>query len=134
MASDTLDVDYVTLQLMKARQEGGLRVERYSLIVFDHNSAQLIAANQRVMKRVKERIEPESKATILGYADRQGNPEYNLKLAERRCKEAQRALGLPDSRVTLKPIGSDKLIYDNDTPEGRSYSRTVQIEIEHQVR
>ena len=133
-ASDTLKVDYVTLQLMKSREEGGKLIERYSLIVFDYNSSRLNESNQRVMERVKSRIQPESKVTILGYADRQGNPDYNRTLAEKRCLEAQRVLGLPSSRVTIKPIGSDQLIYDNDTAEGRSYSRTVQIEIETPVR
>ena len=133
-ASDTLDVEYVTLQLMKSREEGGKRIERYSLIVFDYNSAELNPANRRVMERIKSRIEEDSKVKILGFADRSGNPEYNRNLARRRCREAQRVLGLPDSRVTIEPIGSDRLIYDNDTAEGRSYSRTVQIEVETPVR
>jgi len=133
-ASDTLDVEYVTLQLMKAREEGGKRIERYSLIVFDYNSSDLNPANRRVMERIKSRIEADSKVKILGFADRSGNPEYNRSLARRRCLEAQRVLGLPDSRVTIEPVGSDRLIYDNDTAEGRSYSRTVQIEVETPVR
>ena len=133
-ASDTLSVDYVTLQLMKSREEGGKRIERYSLIVFDYNSSELNPANRRVMERIKSRIETDSKVKILGFADRSGNPEYNRSLARRRCEEAQRVLGLPDSRVTIEPVGSDRLIYDNDTAEGRSYSRTVQIEVETPVR
>ncbi|MBC8125510.1 MAG: OmpA family protein [Candidatus Kapabacteria bacterium] len=60
-ASDTMSVDYITLQTMKARQEEGKMVERYSLIVFDFNSAQLNASNQRIMERVKQRIQPDSK-------------------------------------------------------------------------
>ena len=132
--ADTLGVDYVTAQLMKASTEGGKLIERYSLIVFDFNSAELNASNQRVMDRVRSRIQPESKVRILGFADRQGNPEYNRNLARKRCLEAQRALGLPDSRVTIEPVGSDRLLYDNDLAEGRSYSRTVQIEIETPVR
>jgi outer membrane protein OmpA-like peptidoglycan-associated protein len=133
-ATDTLAVDYVTLQLMKSSEVGGKLIERYSLIVFDFNSAQLNAENQRVMDRVKSRIQPESKVRILGFADRQGNAEYNRTLARKRCLEAQRVLGLPDSRVTIEPIGSDRLLFDNNTPEGRSNSRTVQIEIETPVR
>ncbi len=133
-ASDTVPVDYVTLQTMKARQEEGTMVERYSLIVFDFNSAKLNSSNQRIMQRVRERIQPESKVRIMGFADRQGNPEYNRELARKRCVEAQRALGLSDDRVVIEPVGSDRLIYDNDTPEGRSYSRTVQIEIVTPVR
>ncbi len=132
--SDTIDVDYVTVQLMKSREEGGKLIERYSLIVFEFNSAQLSAENQRVMDRVKSRIQPESKVRIVGYADRQGNAEYNRNLARKRCVEAQRVLGLPDGRVTIEPVGSERLLFDNDTPEGRSYSRTVQIEIETPVR
>lgn len=133
-STDTLDVNYVTAQLMKASTEGGKLIERYSLIVFDFNSAQLNAANQRVMDRVKSRIQPESKVRILGFADRQGNAEYNRTLARKRCVEAQRALGLPDSQVTIDPVGSDRLLYNNESAEGRSYSRTVQIVVETPVR
>lgn len=133
-ASDTVAVDYVTLQTMKARQEEGKMVERYSLIVFDFNSAKLNPSNQRIMQRVKDRIQSTSKVRIMGFADRQGNAEYNRELARKRCVEAQRALGLSDDRVVIEPVGSDRLLYDNDSPEGRSYSRTVQIEVVTPVR
>lgn len=132
--ADTATIDFVSMQLMKSMQEGGKRVERYSLIVFDYNSAELNPANRKVMDQVRSRIEPTSKVTILGFADRSGNPESNRNLARRRCVEAQKALGLSDDRVTIVPVGSDRLIYDNDTPIGRSYSRTVQIEVETPVR
>jgi outer membrane protein OmpA-like peptidoglycan-associated protein len=119
---------------MKARQEEGKMVERYSLIVFDFNSARLNPSNQRIMQRVKDRIQSTSKVRIMGFADRQGNAEYNRELARKRCVEAQRALGLSDDRVVIEPVGSDRLLYDNETPEGRSYSRTVQIEVVTPVR
>lgn len=133
-ASDTVAVEYVTLQTMRSRQEEGKMVERYSLIVFDFNSAQLNPANQRTMDRVKARIQPESKVRIVGYADKSGNPEYNRNLARKRCLEVQKVLGLSDDRVTLEPVGSDRLIFENETPEGRSYSRTVQIELVTPIR
>lgn len=133
-STDTLDIDYVTLQLMKSSTEGGKLTEKYSLIVFDYNSATLNASNQRLMDRIRDRIQPESKVTILGYADRQGKPEYNRELARRRCVEAQRVLGLSDAQVKIEPIGSDTLLFNNDLPEGRSYSRTVQIVIETPIR
>ncbi len=133
-ARDTLAIDYVTLQMIRSRQEEGKMIERYSLIVFDFNSAQLSPANQRTMEKVKARIQPESKVRIVGYADRTGNAEYNRTLAKRRCLEAQRVLGVSDERLSIDPIGSDALIYNNDSPEGRSYSRTVQIEIETPIK
>lgn len=133
-ASTELPVDYVSLQTIKSSSVEGKRIERYSLIVFDYNSAQLNPSNQRLMQRVKERIQPDSKVRITGFADRQGEATYNRELARRRCVEAQRVLGIPDSQVTIDPQGSDRLLYDNDRPEGRSYSRTVQIEIETPTR
>lgn len=133
-AADTVAVDYVTQQTMRARQEEGKLVERYSLIVFDFNSAQLNPANQRTMDRVKARIQPDSRVRIVGYADKTGNAEYNRNLARKRCLEVQKVLGLSDDRVTLEPVGSDRLIYENETPEGRSYSRTVQIELVTPIR
>jgi outer membrane protein OmpA-like peptidoglycan-associated protein len=120
--------------MIRSRQEEGKQIERYSLIVFDFNSAQLSPANQRTMEKVKARIQSESKVRIVGYADRTGNPEYNRNLARKRCLEAQRVLGVADDRVTIDPVGSDTLIYNNDAPEGRSYSRTVQIEIETPIK
>lgn len=129
-----IPVNLVTLQEAKATTEGGKQIERYSLIVFDYNSAKLNETNQRIMDLVKSRIKPDSKVLIRGFADRTGESEYNRDLAMRRCAEAKRVLGVPDEQVTLESIGSDRLIYDNEIAEGRSYCRTVQIEIETPVR
>jgi outer membrane protein OmpA-like peptidoglycan-associated protein len=131
---EAIPVDLITSQKAKSTQEGGKIVERYSLIVFDYNSAKLNEANQRTMAVVRARVQPESKVRIMGYADRSGDLEYNKKLALRRCEEAKRVLAVPDEQVTVEPVGSDRLIYDNETPEGRSYCRTVQIEIETPLR
>lgn len=130
----SVPVEFVTVENAKAFKEEGKLVERFSLIVFDYNSSALNPANQKIMQKVRERVTPESTVRIKGYADRTGNPEFNKELARRRCTEAKRMLGVPDSQVLLEPIGADQLIYDNDTPEGRSYSRTVTIEVETPIK
>ena len=129
-----LPVNMMTLQEARSTREGGKLVERYSLIVFDYNSAKLNAANQKIMDLVRSRVTPETKVLIRGFADRTGDPEYNRELALRRCTEAKRVLNVPEEQITLVAIGSDQLIYDNETAEGRSYCRTVQIEIETPIR
>jgi len=129
-----LPVTMMTLQEARSTREGGKLIERYSLIVFDYNSAKLNAANQKIMDLVRSRVTPETKVLIRGFADRTGDPEYNRELALRRCTEAKRVLNVPDEQITLEAIGSDQLIYDNETAEGRSYCRTVQIEIETPIR
>lgn len=132
--ADAIPVNLITVQKAKSMQEGGKQIERYSLIVFDYNSAKLNESNQRVMDIVRSRVQPDSKVRIMGYADRTGDPEYNRKLAIRRCEEAKLVLNVREDQVSIEPVGSDRLIYDNDLPEGRSYCRTVQIEVETPIR
>lgn len=132
--ANAIPVELITVQKAKSMQEGGKQIERYSLIVFDYNSAKLNESNQRVMDIVRSRVQPDSKVRIMGFADRTGDPEYNRKLATRRCEETKRVLAVRDDQVTIEPVGSDRLIYNNDLPEGRSYCRTVQIEVETPIR
>ena len=126
----TLDVQQLTIRQKRFEQRDDKRIDRLSLIVFDFNKAELTSAHRQLLDEIKSRIQPNSSVVIAGYADRSGDPDYNRDLARRRCVEVQRALGLPDERVVIVPKGSDELLYDNATPEGRSYCRTVQITIE----
>lgn len=123
-----LDVQQLTVRQKRFEQRDDKRIDRLSLIVFDFNKAELTPIHRQLLGEIKSRIEPRSKVVIAGYADRSGDPDYNRELARRRCIEVQRALGLADA--TILPKGSDELLYDNSTPEGRSYCRTVQITIE----
>jgi len=127
-------VEVVTAKTGRSTTEQGKLIERYSLIMFEYNSAELNEENMAILERVKSRVQPDTRVRILGYADRSGNPEYNRELARKRCMEAQRKLGLPPAQVSLEPIGSDRLLYSNDTPSGRSYSRTVQIELDTPIK
>jgi outer membrane protein OmpA-like peptidoglycan-associated protein len=126
----TLDVQQLTIRQKRFEQRDDKRLDRLSLIVFDFNKAELTSAHRQLLDEIKSRVQPNSSVVIAGYADRSGDPNYNRDLARRRCVEVQRALGLPDERVVIVPKGSDELLYDNATPEGRSYCRTVQITIE----
>ncbi|HEY6172349.1 MAG TPA: hypothetical protein VIX80_08840 [Candidatus Kapabacteria bacterium] len=62
---------------------------------------------------------------IFGYTDRIGTDEYNTLLSDIRARATQRYLGL--DRAEVKGLGRRILLYDNDLPEGRFYSRTVTI-------
>jgi len=132
--TNAIPVELITVQKAKGMQEGGKLIERYSLIVFDYNSSKLNESNQRVMDVVRSRVQPDSKVRIMGFADRTGDPEYNRRLATRRCEEAKGVLAVSNDQVTIEPVGSDRLIFNNDVPEGRSYCRTVQIEVETPIR
>lgn len=129
-ARQSLKVQQLTLKKKRYELHNDKKIERFALIVFDFNSASLGTNNQRIVQDIKKRIRPDSRIVISGFADRSGELTYNQNLALKRCQEVKNALGLPDSQVTLDPIGSSQLLYDNTSPQGRSYSRTVQILVE----
>ncbi|MBL7975444.1 MAG: OmpA family protein, partial [Candidatus Kapabacteria bacterium] len=106
-------------------------LKKYSLIVFKFNESDVNSSNQRILDVIKTQIQPTSTVTVRGYTDKYGLEEYNQKLSERRAKEISRLLKLPDT--SAQGVGGAEPLYDNATPEGRFYSRTVQITIETPV-
>lgn len=108
--------------------------QRYSLIVFDFDKSELTDHHKAVLDKIKNNIKSNSQISIYGYADRTGTPQYNKDLANRRIDEVVKYLKIKPESLRRFPIGSDELLYDNDTPQGRSYSRTVRIIIATPVK
>ncbi len=105
-------------------------LERYSLILFDFNDASIPIIQQPLLDVIRSHISPSTRITITGYTDRMGDRVYNIRLADRRATAVARALGVL-GRATINAIGNDVLLYDNTYPEGRFYSRTIEIELAH---
>ncbi len=104
--------------------------EVFSLILFNFDDATITASHQPVLDLIRARLEPSTRIHIAGYTDRLGDAAHNRRLAERRALAVARALGVSD-RATIEAIGSQILLYDNSTPEGRFYSRTIEVELDH---
>jgi outer membrane protein OmpA-like peptidoglycan-associated protein len=132
--SASVDVKQMSIRRKRFEQKDDKRIDRFSLIVFDFNKADLNADNKRILEEVQSRIEPNSIVTIAGYADKTGDVEYNRDLARRRCMEVEKVIAVKSVKPLISPIGSDILLYDNSTPEGRAYCRTVQIIIETPIK
>ena len=103
-------------------------VDRYSLILFGFDRADISPENQALIDEVKKNITQRSSVKVIGYSDRVGDASYNLTLSERRAKAVAAALGA--SKTTTEGVGETLPLYDNQTPEGRFYSRTVEIIVE----
>ena len=88
--------------------------------------------NREIVALIKSRIKPESEIEIIGYTDRTGDAEYNRSLSARRAEAAFNSINRKDA--TFKGIGEDILLYDNNTPEGRFYCRTVEITVKTKVK
>lgn len=133
-AEKEISIKQLTIKKKREEMKDDKIIEKYSLIVFDYNSAKLTSAQKKSLAKVKDRIKSNSLVTIAGYADRTGEGDYNRDLAARRIDEVQQVLGVSESNLTVKPYGNDVLLFDNNSPQGRSYSRTVQIIIETPIK
>lgn len=133
-ASKEIKIKQLTIREKRYELKDDKRIERYSLILFDYDKADITPRHELVLQEIKKRIQPNSQVTISGYADRTGEPAYNRDLANRRNIEVQKVLKVNEANLKMNAIGSDHLLYDNDLPQGRGYSRTVQIVIETPVK
>jgi outer membrane protein OmpA-like peptidoglycan-associated protein len=119
-------------------QKLGYRVmEKYALILFDFDSSEIKDRNKLVIDEIIDRLNNIDSANlkIVGHTDNIGEPDYNVKLSERRANavyKKMKAEGIPSSiHVTPKGSGPFEPLYDNDSPEGRSLNRTVTVTIEY---
>ncbi len=128
-AEKPITVSQVTVKKKRVEQVKDKRLERFSLMLFDFDRAEINADNLSLLSFIKQRVQPNSQVTVIGYGDRVGSREYNRDLAFRRSVEVKNFLQLPEDRIKIVPIGNDVLLHDNATPEGRSYCRVVQVMI-----
>lgn len=69
---------------------------------------------------------------IEGHTDATGNADYNQKLSEERAQSVRRYLigrGISAGRLTTVGYGESRPIASNDTADGRSLNRRVELKI-----
>jgi outer membrane protein OmpA-like peptidoglycan-associated protein len=74
--------------------------------------------------------EPDKKIRIEGHTDSTGDADTNLRISETRANEVLQALvslGVDPARVSTAGMGEDFPIASNDTEEGRSLNRRVDV-------
>jgi outer membrane protein OmpA-like peptidoglycan-associated protein len=125
--SKNINIAQKTIKKKREEIKNDTIFQRYSLIVFDFDKSELTANHKIILDDIKAKIRPNSIVSIYGYADRTGTSQYNKDLASRRIDEVVKYLKIKPENIRKYPIGSDELLYNNDTPQGRSYSRTVKI-------
>ena len=111
--------------LVDRNVEDGMYVDRYNLLLYSFDSADIFDFSFQAEEILREKIHPESEVTVIGHTDVIGLPSYNKKLSQRRAETAARILGLTEA--TVVGAGERDLLYDNDHPEGRYYCRTVTV-------
>jgi outer membrane protein OmpA-like peptidoglycan-associated protein len=126
-----------TKQRLAQKQEQKVQ-EKYALILFDFDKDTIDARNQEIVNQVAARIKELPKATveIVGHTDNIGKPAYNIKLSDRRALAVYKPLAAAygeaaGERIRYSGVGPNTPLYDNLSPEARSFNRTVTITLEY---
>lgn len=126
-----LDTAQVNFSVFK--EESKFELGRLNLIVFDYNSFEISNINKNMIKNfTSQAIKNNSKTRIIGSTDLIGETNYNFKLSQDRADAVGNYLRQFLKNYTfdeVKGIGPTEIKYDNNTPEGRFYCRTVMIEV-----
>ena len=134
-----ISIKYLKRVEQKAQKLEYKVIEKYALILFDYDSAEIKAQNATILDRVVKRIKelPEAKVTIVGHTDIIGKEDYNVLLSDRRAKAVYQNVIDSDipflERIVFRGNGPYNPPYDNATAEGRSFNRTVTITIEYET-
>jgi len=104
-------------------------------ILFDFNSAALGPQYHAELDKVGEYLQsnPNSYAVLAGFTDSVGSEEYNLGLSRRRAESAaaylMKSANVDDNRIVLQWFGKLNPVAGNDTSEGRSMNRRVEVAV-----
>ncbi len=130
-ASGSIPVQQLTIKKKKEEHIGNIKIERYRLILFAYNSAQLGPINEHIVAWIRDRISPNATIKIDGYTDHVGSEDHNMILSSERAKNVRMQLGnsIADERIEIRANGESDL-FDNTKPEGRYFCRTVYITVE----
>ncbi len=137
-ARDTCAVQFVKREERRVRREGYKVIERYALILFDFDRAEIKDRNRIVVDRIGKRIRevPSATVKIVGHTDTIGKTDYNLALSKKRAETAYAQIlaggGGVRERVSFEGKGPGEPIFDNTLPEGRALNRTVTIILEYE--
>lgn len=103
-------------------------------VLFAFDSAELTqGAQQRLQGLLPKLNDPSvTSVKVIGFTDSVGSDSYNQRLSERRANGVAEYLisqGLAPNKVTSQGRGESEPVADNDTDEGRSRNRRVELHL-----
>lgn len=125
-------------QVKMLKQQGFVQTEEgWSLglperLLFDFNEAEISNQKQAELNKLAGQLHKYklNKVRIVGHTDSVGNPEYNLKLSEKRAQSVAKVFQsnqfLP-SNIQIVGKGSTQPINQADTEEARAENRRVAV-------
>lgn len=116
------------------RSGDGIIVTLPEKLLFKLNSGALEPHSRRVLRKIAAIVNKYAKThlTVVGHTDDRGYADFDIHLSERRAQAVADALvksGVVRSRIRIMGMGFARPIAGNDTAEGRSRNRRVEIHI-----
>jgi outer membrane protein OmpA-like peptidoglycan-associated protein/Mg-chelatase subunit ChlD len=139
-AEDSSRVQLIRREERFAQKEGYKVVEKYALILFDFDRAEIRDRNRTVLDRITARMRevPAAVVTIVGHTDSIGSVDYNVALSKKRAQAAYDLIlaGGFRAREGIRHDGQGPAepLFDNGLPEGRAFNRTVTVRLEYEQR
>jgi outer membrane protein OmpA-like peptidoglycan-associated protein len=138
LAPEPVKVNFIQTSQRVAEKKDQRVQEKYALILFDFDKDTIEAQNQVIVNKIVERIKklPNASVEIVGHTDNIGKEAYNKKLSERRALAVYKMLAAAygestGERIRHSGVGPNAPLFDNQSPEGRSFNRTVTITLEY---
>lgn len=138
VSSEPVKVNFSQVSQRQTQKQDQKVLEKYALILFDFNKDTVSGLNKEIVNKIVTRFKslPQASMTIVGHTDNIGSESYNLKLSQRRAavvyKLLTTAYGEPTGeRIRFSGVGQESPLFDNQTPEGRAFNRTVTITLEY---
>ena len=130
---DEANIDNIEAEASKNQKESDIVILDANKLKFDFNSATIKEEYNPILEKLKDYIESKDcKISITGYTDSKGTKEYNRELSLRRAESVEEKLielGLPPEKVIeTKGKGDSNPIASNDTEEGRTANRRIEIQ------
>lgn len=116
-------------------EDRGLVITLSGSVLFRSDEATLMPAAQARLDQVAEALltSPERSLVVEGHTDSQGTDDHNRDLSQRRADAVRTYLvgrGYAADRIVAQGLGEGRPVADNDTTEGRSNNRRVEIIIQ----
>ena len=103
-------------------------------VTFAVDSTEISPSFQAALNKVAQSMVqyPDSLVDVYGHTDSTGSDQYNLDLSKRRADAVARYLisrGVSSARIQTQGMGESYPVADNNTAEGRSQNRRVEVKI-----
>ena len=104
-------------------------------ISFESNEARISQQSRSLIERLAEtaKLCPNTRITIAGHTDNQGDSQDNLELSEQRARAVASQLfeeGIEPGRIKTVGYGADRPVADNSTEAGRANNRRIEFVVE----